>query len=82
MARKLGIAARGSAKEASAWGNDVDKDMRSLRRVFKAFRVMSPEARRLFRAKINKPMGETSWQEAKKAKQRPRVASVLPSRQT
>jgi hypothetical protein len=54
MASKRGMPARGSAKGASTAVSDVDQDMRALRRVFKTIRVLSPEALRLLRAKIQR----------------------------
>jgi hypothetical protein len=50
MARKRGMAGRGSEKAKAV--SEVDQDMRALRRAFKAIKILSPEARRLVLAKI------------------------------
>jgi len=54
MARKRGMVGKGSEKGASVAVSDLDQDVRSLRRVFKAIRALSPEARRFLRAKIQR----------------------------
>jgi len=54
MARKRGMAGRGSEKATSQVVSEVDQDMRALRRAFKAIKTLSPEALRLVRAKIQR----------------------------
>lgn len=54
MARKRRMAGTESAKEVSIAVSDLDQDMRALRRAFRAIKSLSPEARRLLRAKIQR----------------------------
>ena len=54
MARKRRMAGTGSEKGVSIAVSDPDQDMRALRRAFRAIKILSPEARRLLRAKIQR----------------------------
>ena len=54
MARKRRMAGTGSEKGVSIAVSDLDRDMRALRRAFKAIKILSPEALRLVRAKIQR----------------------------
>jgi hypothetical protein len=46
------MAVTGSEKGVSIALSGPEQDMRALRRAFRAIKMMSPEARRLLRAKI------------------------------
>lgn len=52
MARKRRMAVTGSEKGVSIAVSNLEQDMRALRRAFRAIKLLSPEARRLLRAKV------------------------------
>jgi hypothetical protein len=54
MARKREMASRESEKGVSKAVSVLDKDMQTLRRAFKAIKILSPEARRLLRAMMQR----------------------------